>query len=90
MERCLSYDEKPLLLFQNFKEAKKNPAFMIRHIKDVRSPIVIAQQKHAVRKASSIPLTNMTMSDNEREGLKPSDSEVTPNTAPEMPPILCD
>lgn len=27
---------------------------MLKHIKDIRSPIVVAQQKHAARKASSI------------------------------------
>lgn len=54
IERCLSYDEKPLLLFQKLKDSKKNPVFMLKHIKDIRSPIVVAQQKHAARKASSI------------------------------------
>ncbi|KAK7445394.1 hypothetical protein VKT23_014811 [Stygiomarasmius scandens] len=54
IERCLSYDEKPLLLFQKLKDAKKNPVFMLKHIKDIRSPIAVAQQKHAARKASSI------------------------------------
>ncbi|KAL0064413.1 hypothetical protein AAF712_008713 [Marasmius tenuissimus] len=53
IERCLSYDEKPLLLFQKLKDAKKNPVFMLKHIKDIRSPIVVAQQKHAARKAGS-------------------------------------
>ncbi|KAG5647907.1 hypothetical protein DXG03_007831 [Asterophora parasitica] len=57
IERCLSYDEKPLLLFQKLKDAKKNPVFMLKHIKDIRSPIAVAQQKHAARKASSI-ITN--------------------------------
>ncbi|KAH7911047.1 hypothetical protein BJ138DRAFT_1151558 [Hygrophoropsis aurantiaca] len=52
IERCLSYDEKPLLLFQKLKDAKKNPVFMLKHIKDIRSPIAVAQQKHAMRKAS--------------------------------------
>ncbi len=31
-ERCLSYDEKPLLLFQKLKEANQKPVFMLRHI----------------------------------------------------------
>jgi protein STE50 len=48
-ERCLSYDEKPLLLFQRLKEAKKNPVFMLKHIRDIRSPIAVAQQKQAAR-----------------------------------------
>ncbi|KAF9054434.1 hypothetical protein BJ165DRAFT_715238 [Panaeolus papilionaceus] len=54
IERCLSYDEKPLLLFQRLKDTKKNPVFMLKHIKDIRSPIAVAQQKHAARKASSV------------------------------------
>lgn len=48
-ERCLSYDEKPLLLFQKLKDANKNPVFMLRHIKDIRSPIAVAQQKQNQR-----------------------------------------
>jgi hypothetical protein len=60
IERCLSYDEKPLLLFQKLKDAKKNPVFMLKHIKDIRSPIAVAQQKHAARKASSIMTTEST------------------------------
>ncbi|KAH8111008.1 hypothetical protein DFH11DRAFT_708600 [Phellopilus nigrolimitatus] len=58
-ERCLSYDEKPLLLFQKLKDAKKNPVFMLKHIKDIRSPIAVAQQKHAARKASESTLSSM-------------------------------
>ncbi|KAF5373351.1 hypothetical protein D9615_007469 [Tricholomella constricta] len=61
VERCLSYDEKPLLLFQKLKDAKKNPVFMLKHIKDIRSPIAVAQQKHAARKASSIMTTDSTV-----------------------------
>ncbi|KAI0305899.1 hypothetical protein B0F90DRAFT_1808478 [Multifurca ochricompacta] len=55
IERCLSYDEKPLLLFQKLKDASKNPVFMLKHIKDIRSPIAVAQQKQAARKASGEP-----------------------------------
>ncbi|KAG6910228.1 hypothetical protein DXG01_012363 [Tephrocybe rancida] len=60
IDRCLSYDEKPLLLFQKLKDAKKNPVFMLKHIKDIRSPIAVAQQKHAARKASSVITTDST------------------------------
>jgi bZIP factor len=52
-ERCLSYDEKPLLLFQRLKDANKNPVFMLRHIKDIRSPIAVAQQKQSAKQAPS-------------------------------------
>lgn len=51
-ERCLSYDEKPLLLFQRLKDAKKNPVFMLKHIRDIRSPIAVAQQKQAARQTA--------------------------------------
>jgi protein STE50 len=53
IERCLSYDEKPLLLFQKLKDARKEPVFVLKHIKDIRSPIAVAQQKHAARKQMS-------------------------------------
>ncbi|KAK4051136.1 hypothetical protein OIV83_002958 [Microbotryomycetes sp. JL201] len=49
-ERCLAYDEKPLLLFQRLKESGNNPVFMLRHIKDIKSPIVLATAKHAARR----------------------------------------
>ncbi|KAJ6485822.1 hypothetical protein C8R45DRAFT_998037 [Mycena sanguinolenta] len=64
IERCLSYDEKPLLLFQKLKDAKKNPVFMLKHIKDIRSPIAVAQQKHAARKASSVMTNGSAMTSN--------------------------
>nr|ODO02574.1 protein kinase regulator [Cryptococcus depauperatus CBS 7855] len=46
-DRCLSYDEKPLLLFQKLKETGHKPVFMLRHIKDIRSPVHVAQTKQA-------------------------------------------
>ncbi|GAA5855687.1 hypothetical protein JCM9279_003303 [Rhodotorula babjevae] len=49
-ERCLAYDEKPLLLFQKLKESNDNPVFMLRHIKDIKSPIAVATAKHAARR----------------------------------------
>lgn len=49
-ERCLAYDEKPLLLFQRLKESSNNPVFMLRHIKDIKSPIAVAFAKHAARR----------------------------------------
>lgn len=51
-ERCLSYDEKPLLLFQKLKESKQSPVFMLRHIRDVKSPIAIASAKAEARKTA--------------------------------------
>ncbi|GAA5990952.1 hypothetical protein JCM10908_000094 [Rhodotorula pacifica] len=54
-ERCLAYDEKPLLLFQKLKESNDNPVFMLRHIKDIKSPIAVASAKHAARKDKRPP-----------------------------------
>ncbi|KAH8920761.1 RA-domain-containing protein [Atractiella rhizophila] len=50
-ERCLAYDEKPLLLFQKLKETDQNPVFMLRHIKDIKSPIAVAAAKHESKKS---------------------------------------
>lgn len=73
IERCLSYDEKPLLLFQKLKDAKKNPVFMLKHIKDIRSPIAVAQQKQAARKASETPSSGQSRggSSADRPSLRP-------------------
>ena len=46
-ERCLAYDEKPLLLFQKLTETNQKPVFMLRHIKDIASPVAAALAKHA-------------------------------------------
>lgn len=99
-ERCLSYDEKPLLLFQKLKDANKNPVFMLRHIKDIRSPIAVAQQKQTQRQrdnpagTSSGPLTP----GGSRSGTAPTPSSSTGasgsspaysrNTRLHQPPVL--
>ncbi|KAK0567085.1 hypothetical protein OC844_000423 [Tilletia horrida] len=49
-ERCVTYEEKPLLLFQKLKESKQNPIFMLRHIRDVKNPIALAKAKAEARK----------------------------------------
>jgi len=87
IERCLSYDEKPLLLFQKLKDAQKNPVFMLKHIKDIRSPIVVAEQKHAARKATgstptpTVP-THHKQSSSSRNVLRPPKLEVQDLSAP--------
>jgi bZIP factor len=75
IERCLSYDEKPLLLFQKLKDASKNPVFMLKHIKDIRSPIAVAQQKQAARKASG---------DSSSSKPKPATHARTPSRPPRL------
>lgn len=82
VERCLSYDEKPLLLFQKLKDAQKNPVFMLKHIKDIRSPIAVAEQKHAARKATSaapapaVQTHHKQSSSSSRNALRPPKLEV--------------
>lgn len=51
-ERCLSYDEMPLLLFQKLKNAKRDPVFMLKHTKEISSPMTVAKRKLAAKQAS--------------------------------------
>ena len=52
-ERSVSYDERPLLLFRRLRDAGQNPRFVVRHMREVRSPIDLAhsklQQRHSER-----------------------------------------
>ncbi|KAF9997896.1 Adaptor for signal transduction, partial [Modicella reniformis] len=41
-ERILTYNEKPLLLMKQLKENKESPVFMLKHIKQMKSPAVNA------------------------------------------------
>ncbi|QRV74275.1 Tyrosine kinase catalytic domain protein [Ceratobasidium sp. AG-Ba] len=43
-EQCLTYKDKPMVLFHNLQAENKNPWFTIRHIKNVPSPTVIARR----------------------------------------------
>jgi hypothetical protein len=57
IERCLSYDEMPLLLFQKLKESGQKPVFMLRHIvssctKIARLELVAEQIGRVSRKTS--------------------------------------
>ncbi|KAK4684078.1 protein STE50, partial [Tremellales sp. Uapishka_1] len=89
-ERCLSYDEKPLMLFQQLKERGNKPVFMLRHIKDIKSPIAVAQQKQAVK--LGLPPNSAV---NVLPSLKPSTSTSSPtgtkfstDTRLHRPPVL--
>lgn len=48
-ERCLGFDEKPLLIFRRLWEANKNPVFLLKHMRDLHSPIAQAAIKHQAR-----------------------------------------
>ena len=52
LERCLCYDEKPLLLFQRLKDTKKNPKFVLKHVRDIPSPISQVKERQAIAKPS--------------------------------------
>lgn len=53
-ERCLSYEEKPLLLFQKLKDAQQNPVFTLRHIRDIESPVSLALAKQARKREKKL------------------------------------
>ncbi|EPQ27043.1 uncharacterized protein PFL1_05327 [Pseudozyma flocculosa PF-1] len=88
-ERCLSYDEKPLLLFQKLKENKQSPVFMLRHIRDVKSPIAIANAKAESKKSqtttsSTVKASAGGRSDKRRviDGAPPSGANIAHLAAP--------
>ncbi|KAG9125794.1 Adaptor for signal transduction [Ceratobasidium sp. 392] len=83
-DRCLSYDEKPLLLFQKLKDANKNPVFTLRHIKDIRSPIAVAQQKQASRTAARRGSPDATGATNGSAARRPGLSDQTASS-PNVP-----
>ncbi|KIR67533.1 protein kinase regulator [Cryptococcus bacillisporus CA1873] len=78
-ERCLSYDEKPLLLFQKLKETGHKPVFMLRHIKDIKSPVYIAHIKQA-QKLGFPPNTTATLLPKIKPATDTSLSPTKPNT----------
>ncbi|WFD31074.1 hypothetical protein MSPP1_002105 [Malassezia sp. CBS 17886] len=54
-ERCLCYDEKPLLLYQKLRDAGQDPSFHVSSIRQVESPIVVAERRHARSGAADEP-----------------------------------
>ncbi|TIA74606.1 hypothetical protein E3P91_00844 [Wallemia ichthyophaga] len=77
-ERCLSYDERPLQLFQKLKEQSQQPVFMLRHIKELRSPISIALQKQRSRREANNTLTPPSSSSNQpHSSLSSANANVT-------------
>ncbi|CAG8548974.1 20897_t:CDS:2 [Cetraspora pellucida] len=80
-ERCLSYDEKPLLLFQKLKEASQNPVFMLKNIKEIKSPIATAEEIISLLKANKKRRTTQFLN----KELPPAPNEY-PDTHQEPPP----
>jgi hypothetical protein len=57
LERILTYNEKPLLLMKQLKEANESPVFMLKHIRQMKSPAVNAPSppnSHPPRKSSDL------------------------------------
>ncbi|KZV66155.1 hypothetical protein PENSPDRAFT_613063 [Peniophora sp. CONT] len=61
IERCLSFDEKPLPIFRELKRTSKQPVIKLKHLKDLRSPVTIAQQKYAARKVTRTASSTFTL-----------------------------
>ncbi|QRW03221.1 mitogen activated protein kinase kinase kinase [Ceratobasidium sp. AG-Ba] len=76
IDLCVVYDENPLFYLQKLKNAKETPVFVLRHIKDIPSPIVIAQMRasqHTTRhNLPEVPTTDeesTATSPRQREGV---------------------
>lgn len=52
IQRCFSYDEKPLQVWTWLRAKGKHPAFMIKHVNEIKSPITVIRERHAERQAS--------------------------------------
>ncbi|KAF9360974.1 Adaptor for signal transduction [Mortierella sp. NVP85] len=69
-ERILTYNEKPLLLMKQLKENKESPVFMLKHIKQMKSPAVntptppsaLPPRKDLMNKELPVPPYNMSAS----------------------------
>ncbi|KAF8159614.1 hypothetical protein B0H34DRAFT_411179 [Crassisporium funariophilum] len=57
VKRRLDHDEKPLYLFKKLKDAKKNPAFVLKNMKDLSSPVVKEDKREPVSVATEVPKT---------------------------------
>jgi len=62
IERCLNYDEKPLLLSQKLKDASKDPVFMLKHINYVSSAVQLPTPPRPSRQESSDKLKSRKVS----------------------------
>lgn len=49
-ERCLTYEEKPLLILHRLRDAGNEPWFIVRHLRDVEPPTALAEKKLKVRR----------------------------------------
>ncbi|KAF9924534.1 Adaptor for signal transduction [Linnemannia zychae] len=87
-ERILTYNDKPLLLMKQLKEKKENPVFMLKHIKQMKSPAANAASlpsSHPPRKSSDLlnkelPLPPEAMSSSSAAGNGSNSNTLSPTT----------
>ncbi|KAH7097106.1 hypothetical protein BKA62DRAFT_624260, partial [Auriculariales sp. MPI-PUGE-AT-0066] len=58
-ERYMAYNDQPLAMFEKLQKAGRRPVFMLRHIKDVPSPIAMAMQRAQRREATNEAYSNV-------------------------------
>ena len=75
-EICLNYDKKPLLAFQKLEDAEKNPVLVLKHVKDIPSPIAAARQRRLTRETAQHPSIRATS-----RGDQVSDPDTVPESA---------
>ena len=44
-ERCIAYDEKPLMILQRMREIMPETKLILRRVHDIESPLVLARRK---------------------------------------------
>ncbi|KDR80576.1 hypothetical protein GALMADRAFT_1092083 [Galerina marginata CBS 339.88] len=66
-KRRLEPEEKPLYLFKKLKEARKSPAFVLKNMKDLRSPLSLDSDS-----SSAISQTSFTSNHGQNSSIPPS------------------
>ncbi|OAD76688.1 hypothetical protein PHYBLDRAFT_180192 [Phycomyces blakesleeanus NRRL 1555(-)] len=78
-ERALGYDERPLRISQKFKEAKQNPVFVLKHVKDNK---VFFPTAEMTNNANNNKSENLSSSYPSRQPHHIASSFVSPRPAP--------
>ncbi|KAI9144248.1 ras association (RalGDS/AF-6) domain-containing protein [Paraphysoderma sedebokerense] len=64
-ERCLGYDESPLSVYNQLKEAGEDPVFVLKHIKQVKNPASRTSDQSVVSSVHSGSLLGLNSSKND-------------------------
>lgn len=87
-ERCLSFDEKPLLLFQKLKESNQKPVFMLRHMVGSPLPSRRGQKLNGpLQRDIKSPIAVAQQKQASRSGSRAAGSTSAPGTAKSSTPI---